>query len=259
MRKLLSDLASHPVTRNYPILLIDEDDAATGVPAGGEANLHVLKHPVDWEDLLGEMERLIPMFGRTWNDPLLGMPSAERTEPPTAESPEAQPEAAGAEETASESLQEADGSKIVAVDRKSSLKILCIDDDPVVVRSIAMRLEPYGIAVKEAGNGTQGYLTAMKEQPDLIVLDLNMPGGEGNYVLSKLKEHPRTKDIPVVVLTVETAASARRNMIAQGAEDFLCKPVHWPDLFGAMGRCVQLPKRLLDDYHLPEQLTVRQL
>jgi CheY-like chemotaxis protein len=96
-------------------------------------------------------------------------------------------------------------------------------------------------------------------QPDLILLDLKMPNGQGNYVLGKLKDNPRTKDIPVIILTMDTTAGMRREMLSLGANAFLTKPVHWPDMFAEMGRCIKLPKQLLIDYHLPEQLTLSQL
>ena len=151
----------------------------------------------------------------------------------------------------------------VAVTRRSdceeSLTVLCIDDDPVVARSIAIRLQPYGIKVKGADNGTQGYLLGVTAQPDLILLDLKMPNGQGNYVLGKLKDNPRTKDIPVIILTMDTTAGVRRQMLSLGADAFLTKPVDWHEMFAEMGRCIKLPKQLLIDYHLPEQLTLSQL
>ena len=139
------------------------------------------------------------------------------------------------------------------------LTILCIDDDPVIIRSIAIRLQPYGIRVRGMDNGTQGYLSAVADPPDLILLDLKMPNGQGDYVISKLKDNPHTKDIPVIILTIESTSGVQRRMTSLGAESLVTKPVHWPDLFAHMGRCIQLPHKLLADYNLPEQLTVHEM
>jgi CheY-like chemotaxis protein len=147
----------------------------------------------------------------------------------------------------------------VAVVEHKPLLVLCIDDDPVVARSIAMRLQPYGIKVKQADNGTQGYLMAASEKPDMILLDLKMPNGGGDYVLGKLKENHYTKDIPVIVLTIDKTQGVRRRMTSLGAESYQSKPIQWHELFAEMGRCIQLPEQLLLDYDLPEQLTVQQV
>jgi CheY-like chemotaxis protein len=239
---LLNRLATHPVTRKLSVLWVNEDNTVVEGLQSLTPNLKILKHPMDWEDMLGELEKLLPMFGRQWDDPLTRIPSpAPKTSVP--DHPTTTPESR----------------HMVAAVEPKTLTVLCIDDDPVVARSIAIRLQPYGIKVREADDGTQGYLMATAEQPDLIVLDLKMPHGEGNFVIGKLKDNPRTKNIPVIILTVETSASARRQMLSLGADAFLTKPMQWPELFAEMGRCVQLPKQLLADYHLPEQLTIQQL
>jgi CheY-like chemotaxis protein len=147
---------------------------------------------------------------------------------------------------------------VVPLDGELSL-LLCIDDDPVVIQSIAMRLQPYGVKVTGIDNGTQGYLQAVTDPPDLILLDLKMPNGAGNYILGKLKDNPHTKNIPVIVLTGDTAAGVKRLMNSLGADGYLTKPVDWTELFAAMGRCVPLPQQLLIDYGLPEQLTLQQI
>lgn len=133
--------------------------------------------------------------------------------------------------------------------------VLCIDDDPVILRSIALRLEPHGIEFRGIDNGDAGYALAIADRPDLILLDLRMPTGAGHRTLEKLKNDPQTKDIPVIVLTMEATTGVQRQMFSLGADSFLTKPVHWPTLVAEMGRCVQLPKQLLSDYQLVEQLT----
>jgi CheY-like chemotaxis protein len=145
--------------------------------------------------------------------------------------------------------------KLPATATKSKpLTILCIDDDSVIIQSIALRLKPYGIKVKGADNGEQGYLSATTAPPSIILLDLKMPNGQGNVVLNKLKENPDTKDIPVVILTMESTTGVQHQILSLGADGFVTKPVYWPELFAQIGRYVQLPKQLIVDYHLSEQL-----
>jgi CheY-like chemotaxis protein len=153
-----------------------------------------------------------------------------------------------------ENSNAADSSQKVPFVRDRELhSVLCIEDNPVMIRSVAMRLQPYGIQVKGVDNGEQGCSQAAADSPDLILLDLNLPGRAGNHVLKNLKTCPDTKDIPVIVLTMETTAGVQRQILALGAVAFLTKPVHWPRLFAEMGRCIRLPKQLLIDCNLPDQ------
>jgi CheY-like chemotaxis protein len=230
--QVLRRLIEHPVTRSLPVLLIDEGDLAGSGELPSTPTLTILKHPVEWKDLLGSLERLLPILERDPADPLARAAMDRGT------ATEASPTAGG---------------------QHAGLTVLCIDDDPVVTRSVAIRLQPYGIKLLAANNGTKGYLTAVKEQPDLILLDLKMPNGEGAYVLSKLKENDTTQHIPVIILTIESHQGIRRKMISAGAEAYLSKPVRWPELFEEMSHCVELPEQLLHDYKLDQHLTASHL
>lgn len=244
LQGLLDRLSQHPVTRMLPVLLIDENNviSASGLP--GAVNLRVLTYPMDWEDLLGELEALLPIFGRREEEGILmKIADSSPAEGPTEEMPPIT----------------TTGSSAVSEGEERPLRILCVDDDPVVARAISIRLQPYGITVISANNGTQGHLMAVTEQPDLILLDLKMPKGEGNYVLSKLKEGSRTEHIPVIILTVESHPGVKRQLISVGAAAFLSKPIRWPLLFEEMARCVKMPKQLLDDYRISPPLTHAEL
>ena len=224
LQKLLGRLADHPVTRTLPVLVIDEGNALDDVRNTLGANVKIMHHPVEWVDLLGELERLLPVFGHDPRDPLASGKQPVRQNHATSSA------------------------------WRKPLKILCIDDDPVVARSVSIRMQPYGITVRTASNGTQGYLMAATEQPDLILLDLKMPSGEGGYVLTKLKDNDRTKLIPIIILTVESHPGVRRQLLSVGANAFLTKPMRWPELFQEMSRCIELPEQLLIDYKIEQQL-----
>jgi CheY-like chemotaxis protein len=236
LKEVLHRFVEHPLTRNFPVIFINQDNALSAEELPVSANFKVLQSPIVWTDLLRELERIIPIDDLQDDDPLA------KTEHPGKETDQAVDQAAGASD---HPLQ-------AEIEGNAPLTILCIDDDPVIAKSIALRLIRYGIEVKGAQNGTVGYLQAVSEKPDLILLDLQMPSGDGHYVLAKLREHPRTKDIPIVMLTAETHPGVRRQMLGLGAAGFLSKPVRWGEFFTELGRHVQLPKQVILDYKLPE-------
>jgi CheY-like chemotaxis protein len=240
LKDVLHRFVEHPLTQNFPVIFINQDNALSAEELPTSANFKVLQCPIVWKDLLRELEKIIPISDRQDDDPLA------KTEHPGKETDHAVDQAAVA---SGHPLQ-------AEIEGNTPLKILCIDDDPVIAKSIAVRLNRYGIEVKGAQNGTAGYLQAVSEKPDLILLDLQMPSGDGHYALAKLREHPRTKDIPIVMLTVETHPGVRRQMLGLGAAGFLSKPVRWGELFTELGRHVPLPKQLILDYKLPEDQLV---
>jgi hypothetical protein len=81
-------------------------------------------------------------------------------------------------------------------------------------------------------------------------------------LLNRFATHPVTRSLPVLWLDEDNADDERPRGVRcslSGPTPFFTKPVHWPDLFAEMGCCVPLPKKLLEDYSLPEQLTIAQL
>ena len=81
-------------------------------------------------------------------------------------------------------------------------KILIIDDEPDVRMVLSVRLTSNGFHVIEAGDGRSGVRVAQEEKPNLILLDIMMPGMDGVETFHTLKQNPATKDIPVIFLTV---------------------------------------------------------
>jgi CheY-like chemotaxis protein len=127
-------------------------------------------------------------------------------------------------------------------------KILCIDDDPEISACLKMRLEPLGVDVLRAFNGMQGYWTALHTQPELIILDLMMPEGGGNYIVGRLRAHPLTAKIPVLMLTSVNTPGVRRLMIGLGVDGFLTKPVDFTKLLEHIREYVPLA----DGINVPE-------
>jgi CheY-like chemotaxis protein len=87
--------------------------------------------------------------------------------------------------------------------RTAPVNILVIDDDPKAVELVATALEPEGFHILRAYNGETGVAMAETERPDLIMLDLLMPGMNGFEVLDRLAESPVTRQLPIIVFTVK--------------------------------------------------------
>lgn len=105
------------------------------------------------------------------------------------------------------------------------MKILIADDDRVLTHLLSSRLRAKGAETIIAHDAMQALMSAMRSPPDVIVLDIQMPGGTGIEALRKLKRSARTETIPVVVLSGSVAPDASEAVKALGAAEFLLKPV----------------------------------
>jgi DNA-binding response OmpR family regulator len=105
-------------------------------------------------------------------------------------------------------------------------KILMIDDERDICLLIKQNLELSGdYRVVIATNGKDGIASAARKKPDLILLDIIMPGMSGFDVLEKLKSRPETTAIPVVMLTAVGTEEAREKAAGLYDEDYIVKPV----------------------------------
>ena len=86
---------------------------------------------------------------------------------------------------------------------KKSIVILLVDDEPAVLRLFGSQLAKAGFEILPAHDGNEGREMARRLQPDLILLDQRMPVMDGLETLSRLKEEDPTKDIPVILFTIE--------------------------------------------------------
>jgi CheY-like chemotaxis protein len=104
-------------------------------------------------------------------------------------------------------------------------RILIADDSRFQVQLISTYLEARGFAVVSAGDALQTWMKALREKPEIIVLDINMPGGTGIEVLKRLRMSDKTRHIPVVVLSGSSEPNIENTVKELGAHDFLHKPV----------------------------------
>lgn len=121
--------------------------------------------------------------------------------------------------------------------------ILCVDDDPDFQTTIELRMRKYDVEIEHAFYGMQGIVEAHQSLPDLILMDLAMPHGNGEYLLDVVKRNDATANIPVIVLTGMRNPGLKNRLINSGAEAFLQKPVHFDELVHQISRFVDLRER----------------
>jgi two-component system cell cycle response regulator len=100
----------------------------------------------------------------------------------------------------------------------------------------------YDVQMFEATNGEEGLAAAAREKPDLIILDVTMPVMDGVTMLTKLKEEPELKTIPVIMLTAESGRENVLQIAKLGVRDYLVKPFKEDQLIEKAGRMCHLGK-----------------
>ena len=103
--------------------------------------------------------------------------------------------------------------------------VLYIDDDPVNRSLIKRLLSSYNFHVLEAGSGLEGIAIAKKERPQLILMDINMPGLDGHETTTRMRSIPTLDKIPIVALTARTAKGERELALAAGCDGYITKPI----------------------------------
>ena len=103
-------------------------------------------------------------------------------------------------------------------------KILVVDDEPNIVQTLQDRLEMNEYIVVTASNGKEGLNTALKENPDIILLDVIMPIMDGHEMLEALRRNPDGKDIAVIMLTARNQTNDIERANVCGIEDYIVKP-----------------------------------
>lgn len=135
-----------------------------------------------------------------------------------------------------------------------SARILVVDDVPSNVKLLEARLAAEYYEVRTAPSGPAALDLAPVWAPDLILLDVMMPGMDGFEVCERLKADPATEHIPIVMVTALGESSERVRGLEAGADDFLTKPVDDETLFARVRSLVRL-KRLLDEWRLRAETT----
>ncbi len=109
-------------------------------------------------------------------------------------------------------------------------KVLVIEDHPDSLDVLSWQLETLGFTVVSTNNGREGVEKAIKEKPDLILMDMKMPGMDGREATRKIRINPETKDTLIMATTVFYKGSDLRSCMEAGCTDYILKPFTFEEL-----------------------------
>ncbi len=113
-------------------------------------------------------------------------------------------------------------------------KILVVDDDPDLIRALRLRLRANDYDIATASDGYSAIASAQKERPDLIILDLGLPVGDGFVVLERLQNSDTLSGIPVIVLSARDPQANEERALKAGAAAFFQKPADNEELLNVI-------------------------
>jgi CheY-like chemotaxis protein len=127
----------------------------------------------------------------------------------------------------------------------SSRDVLYIEDDPVNFALVAQTLKQRpAIKVTQATCGETGLVFAETQKPNLILLDLNLPGIHGSEVLSRLQQNSHTSSIPVVILSADATPSQIERLLAAGARNYIIKPFDLDTFLAVVDEALEVPEAI---------------
>jgi DNA-binding response OmpR family regulator len=121
-------------------------------------------------------------------------------------------------------------------------KILIVEDEPDIVATVRDRLEMYEYEVLSAGNGKEGLEKALSEEPDIVLLDVNMPVMDGFTMLEALRKRPEGAEITVMMMTVRDRKEDVARAEACGVEDYVAKPFELSELVDKIEKALERRK-----------------
>mgnify|MGYP001082766367 CR=1 FL=1 len=114
--------------------------------------------------------------------------------------------------------------------------ILYIEDNPLNMRLVRKLVQSFGYAMIEATDGITGLDMVETERPDLVLVDLNLPGIDGLEIASILKANPDLAAIPVIALTANAMHGDRERCLAAGCDGYIAKPIARQELRNILAR-----------------------
>jgi CheY-like chemotaxis protein len=104
-------------------------------------------------------------------------------------------------------------------------KVLIVEDNPVNLRLAQFLLEKRGFSVRKATTGAECLTEMTRELPDIVLMDIQLPGEDGLAVTRKIRSDPRMAGVVVVALTAHAMAGDREKILAAGCDGYIAKPV----------------------------------
>ena len=111
-------------------------------------------------------------------------------------------------------------------------RILVVEDNPLNLKLVRVVLQPAGYDVIEAQSGEEALRVAQEDPPDLVLMDLQLPGIDGTETLHRLRQGPLARNVPVVAVTAFAMAEDRERAAQAGFDGFVEKPISVRDLPG---------------------------
>ncbi len=122
-----------------------------------------------------------------------------------------------------------------------SKRILVVEDDENIVKALGVRLKSKGYDVVAAYDAVMGMQKAMEQTPDLILLDIMMPGGNGVTLAERLKNSTKTGNVPIIFLTASKQSDLRQQALSLGAIGFFEKPFDFEELLATVRAALDHP------------------
>jgi CheY-like chemotaxis protein len=121
-------------------------------------------------------------------------------------------------------------------------KILVVDDNPTIRKGLGVRLRANGYEVLFAEDAISATAALVTEKPDLLILDLGLPCGDGFVVMDRLQKNDRISNIPVIILTGSELGGNRERALQAGAAAFFQKPVEDATLLFAIRKALDIAR-----------------
>ena len=144
---------------------------------------------------------------------------------------------------------------------RTGTRVLLVDDSPTIVALLRKLLQQNGYETLEAGDAETGIQLARETQPDIIFLDIVLPGMNGFAALRALRRDPMTKAIPIIMISGNVAATEQFYVQRIGADDFMKKPFSRTEVFSRIELLLdaaQVPRRAAERDPAPELLSAPQ-
>lgn len=120
--------------------------------------------------------------------------------------------------------------QVLPQSQTAKAKVMILDDDPLVLESLSDLLQPWGLQVTTLHDSQQFWTVLTDSQPDLLVMDLEMPTFSGIDLCRVVRQDPKWGNLPILVVTAHTDIESIQQVFAAGADDFVGKPVVGPEL-----------------------------
>ena len=127
-------------------------------------------------------------------------------------------------------------------------KVLIVEDEDALVTLLTYNLESEGYAVVAARSGSEALVVVAEEQPDLVILDWMLPGLTGIEICRQIRARPKTKALPIIMLTARGEEGDRVRGLATGADDYVVKPFSVSELVARVHALLRraAPERIAD-------------